>query len=240
MFTSDSDKSIRSDFSSVTLSEDRLTTSSPPFSSLNTISSSELHASSPAAPPSSLAWGITSAGRAAVTATLVSGGGGSLWKRTPNTRVTAVHARFSSVVMLYKYYDYCAWRQPYRRRIVITAGSAHLSRRPAYGGRRRRNTTFVREPITHHHTIRHCDDAKRYPKFRRRHGRTENANEQRTVTTTKTGATIIFYNIKNYYFWVILPAARRLLYRAGSTAKITATTNVGTVTYLTTIAIFII
>lgn len=181
---SDSDKSIRSDFSSVTLSEDRLTTSSPPFSSLNTISSSELHASSPAAPPSSLAWGITSAGRAAVTATLVSGGGCSLWIRTPNTRVTAVHPRLSAVVILYKYYDYRAWRQPYRRRIVITAGSAHLSRRPAYGGRRRRNTTFVREPITHHHTIRHCDDAKRYPKFRRRHDRTENANERRTITTT--------------------------------------------------------
>lgn len=71
MFTSDSDKSIRSDFSSVTLSEDRLTTSSPPSSSLNTISSSELHASSPAAPPSSLAWGITSAVFAAITATLV-------------------------------------------------------------------------------------------------------------------------------------------------------------------------
>lgn len=100
MFTSDSDKSIRSDFSSVTLSEDRLTTSSPPFSSLNTISSSELHASSPAAPPSSLAWGITSAGRAAVTATLVSRGRGSLWRRTPNTRVTAVHSRLSAVVIL--------------------------------------------------------------------------------------------------------------------------------------------
>lgn len=100
MFTSDSDKSIRSDFSSVTLSEERLTTSSPPFSSLNTISSSELHASSPAAPPSSLAWGITSAARAVGTATLVSVGGGSQRRQTPTTRVTAVHTRLTTVVLL--------------------------------------------------------------------------------------------------------------------------------------------
>lgn len=34
-------------------------------------------------------------------------------------------------------------------------GTAHLSRRPAYGSRRRRrNTTFVCAPITHHHARR--------------------------------------------------------------------------------------
>lgn len=141
-FTSDSDKSIRSDFSSVTLSEDRLTTSSPPSSSLNTINSSELHASSPAAPPSSLAWGITSAAvRSATVFRWMSLGGGPRDGR---------HSRITRLAIVTVWMDNNNIIPIYSLAAHID-GPAHLSRRPAYGSRRRRRNTTVRAPITHHH-----------------------------------------------------------------------------------------
>lgn len=109
----------------MTLSEDRLTTSSPPSSSLNTINSSELHASSPAAPPSSLAWGITTAVYAALGFRVMrredKRRSPRLRSRSPDYLTTGYHLKTVADV----------WRQSHRRRHI-----SRRNRRTYRGGRR--------------------------------------------------------------------------------------------------------